>query len=380
MKKRFLTLTLCLLSFVCLALALSSCGIEEKSILDYVEDDVYNNAFVAKDPVSFEVKGDLLVDAGDDGFLVSRESNSYDFGYSYHIYSAYSGAEIKSFVLNESVNDGDIKEILFKNKAIEKKNYLMVYTSRENSDAMFYLFDTDGNTVFETETEYDTYDFKNSPEYFVSNKGNNHFSHQDKLYRIDNNVATYVCKTADMPISVQSAIYTNGKYIYQSDNSVLIFDSKLRFEKAFTVAYDTTSTMVIPLESGNVVIIEADFCEEDSKKYDIITNNTILGGTIKAKLTTKLLDVSNLTFEEISNYDYSIEGIADFDNIKLPEGKTLVYGRKIESKKEVGNIVYLLLDEDGEIEATVDVPEGLEEVEKLSDGKFALYYNFIVCF
>lgn len=383
MKKRFFTLVICTLVFASLLLVFSSCGVDEKSILDFAKDDIENSAFVPTESISFTYSGSPLYDVGSNGFLVTLESDTTNHTDTYRIYSVYTGTEIKSFkAITLDRIDGDVKEtysdqiykVNFKDTKINDKKYISVLVTLVNSDSMIYLFDTDGNTVLETETDLDYSHFG----YYSANPFEgcfeNHFTLEDKLYRLENNKAVFVCDKEDM---VTNAKYINGKYIVTDGSQILIFNSSFCFEKAFTVSYEPTSSQVIPLESGNFIVIDVEMCDESSKKYDIITNNSILGGTIKAKLTTKLLTVPDLTFEEIDNYEYDIDSTFDFgDDIEIPDGKTLVYARRLEDKRPIGNIVFLLLDEKGKVEAEIKVPEGVESIERLADGKFKLSFDY----
>ena len=377
MKKKILALTLCTLTFVCAILVFSSCGVEEKSIYEFANDEISNPSFLAKEQISFTYSGEPFVDVGENGFLVTKEADTNNFKDIYRIYSVYTGTEIKSFEINNFAEDDEVSNIYFKDIEIDERKCISVLTTCEAADGIIYIFDTDGNAVFEQETDLDYYTFVYSSSNPFPSKGENHFTFDGKLYRIENNKAVLVCDTSKASISPSDAKYINGKYVVQNDRQVLIFDSKLRFEKAFTVAFDSASSSLFPLESGNIIVIESALCDESSKKYDMIVNNTILGGTIKTKLTTKLLSICDLTFQEIDNYEYNLMSVIDSDEkFSVPDGKTLVLARRIEDKRVTGNILLLLLNENGEVEAEVKMPEGFNSIERLNDGKFLVEFDY----
>lgn len=74
MKKKILALTLCTLTFVCAILVFSSCGVDEKSIYEFANDEISNPSFLAKEQISFTYSGEPFVDVGENGFFGNKGS------------------------------------------------------------------------------------------------------------------------------------------------------------------------------------------------------------------------------------------------------------------------------------------------------------------
>ena len=96
---------------------------------------------------------------------------------------------------------------------------------------------------------------------------------------------------------------------------------------------------------------------------------------IEYKLTSYLLNPCDFTYTEIENCPYSIQKSIQITGVTVDEDKTIVEAKKIENSY-TGKGIYLILDKNGTLFATLERPEGFLRAERLDENRIKVYHQY----
>lgn len=161
------------------------------------------------------------------------------------------------------------------------------------------------------------------------------FSFNDKLYRVEDNVVSYVM---DLGLrSVPNFDFESDKFYYDiNSDSIKVYNKDFTLEYFYEAADNANETFICPLSNGNVLIQNTIILPRDASEYDIFD------GEDKYDLQTIIYDVENNVEKQIEcNFavtdmlngligrDYSTPSTVEYNFSKI-ENLACIY--KIENK------------------------------------------------
>ena len=386
MKKRILTLTLSLILMLGALVVFSACGDEEiciSSMFKYIDTEKIHGGKTLAPVASIKYEGTLYSKGSTFFSTVSVDTNNTG-NTVYKLYSLKTLKEIATYEIPKNITGDEVSAVYFEEKDGEDRYIITVIKKGIRSTYYYNLMDHEGNVVFEGEESYSSYNdsAKEAFEFYDS-----HFVSRGVLYRIEGTSCKRVISVNN--ISIKSSPYNsecryiNGKYVYfegsessssyfPSAGTITVFDSSFAFERSFTISDE--GSVAIWLKSNKFLVLVANTCGENEKDYYMEASNPLGIGSIKVKLSTRLLDISDFTYTEIDNHPVAISTVEDIDGIKMPKGKTLVSAKTIVNKR-ASSTVYAVLNENGEIEEYLDIPNGLAGISMTDDGNVLLQFE-----